>query len=344
MRHVRDRDGSTLRRAANSVSSSVVVRLEGTPHGVPVPRRRRHRVDLEHGVVGVIDLDVEPHVEEVLVDGRSQAGRHQARVHTGVSPVDPHGRHDPGQLDLELQGAVEIEVPVEPVLVVADGGDGADDQAPGPAHLGASRRHVDVLPEDGVVLLVHADGVGPGVRLAPLVGKDVVEVVDLAEAVTPLGQRVGHAAETPLPSVEGTLPRVHGARVPVGHDHLADRGAVDDRPYPPAVLVADGREHQSLQRVHADAQRPLLPAHEVALHLEARAIGLGDLQWLQVRAERTIVLGVVTPGRGRDGDRPVVEHLEHLAASHVDDRPATPREGGRSRCRPQRRAGRRCTW
>ena len=253
------------------------------------------------------------------MERRGQAGRHHAGVCAGIVPVDRHGRHDPGQLDLELQGAVEIEVPVEPVLVVADGGDGADHQAPRPAHFGAPRHHVDVLPEDGVVLLVHADGVVLRVRLAPLVGEDVVEVVDLAEAVAPQGQRVGHAAQTPLPGVERTLPRVHGARVPVGHDHLAHRGPVHDRPHPPAVLVADGGEHQSLQRVHADAQRPLLPAHEVALHLKARALGLGDLQWLQVRAQRPVVLGVVAPRRGRDGDDPVVEHLEDLAPSHVDD-------------------------
>ena len=93
--------------------------------------------------------------------GAASPGATMPACVAGVVAGDRHRRHDPGELHLELHGAVEVEVPVEPVLVVADGGDGADHQAPRPAHLGAARDHVDVLPEDAVVLLVHADGVAP---------------------------------------------------------------------------------------------------------------------------------------------------------------------------------------
>ena len=250
---------------------------------------------------------------------RGQTRCHHAGVLAGVVAGHGHRGHDPGELHLQLHGAVEVEVPVEPVLVVADGGDGADHQAARPAHLGAARDHVDMLPEDGVVLLVHADGVRLRVRLAAFVREDVVEVVDLAQAVAPECQRVGHAPEAPFAGVEGALPRVHRAGVAVGHHHLAHRGAVDQRPHAAAVLVADRREDQSLQRVHAHPQRPLLPPHEVALDREARSLGLGDGEGLEVGPQRPVVLGVVAARGGRDGDGAVVEHLEHLATAHVDD-------------------------
>ena len=90
-----------------------------------------------------VDGEVEPGAEEVLVDrgGETRAPPSIPRV----APVPSTGSlvdMMPGELDLELDGAVEVEVPEEAVLVVADGGDGGDHQAPGPAHLGAAGVHV----------------------------------------------------------------------------------------------------------------------------------------------------------------------------------------------------------
>ena len=291
------------------------------PTGFPAARvADGHRVDLEHRVVGPVDLDVEPHVEEVLVVGRGQTRRHHLGVRAGVAVGHRHGRHDPGELHLELHGAVEVEVPVEPVLVVADGGDGAHHQPARPAHLGAARDHVDVLPEDAVVLLVHADGVGLAcaacrARRRRRRRSSGSRPGSRSPSVSELAMR----PEAPLAGVEGALPRVHRAGVPVGHDHLAHRGPVEERAHPAAVLVADVVEDQALERVHADPQRPLLPAHEVALDREARALGLGDLERLEVGAQRPVVLGVVAARVGREGDDAEVDHLEHLAPAHVDE-------------------------
>ena len=80
------------------------------------------------------------------------------------------GEHDPGRLDLELDGAVEVEVPVEAVVVVADRGEEGDHQPALPAHLAGPGEQVGVLPEDPVVLLVHADRVGDRLRVAEVVG------------------------------------------------------------------------------------------------------------------------------------------------------------------------------
>ena len=124
----------------------------------------------------------------MLVVGRRQARGDHAGVVSRIAVDHGHGGHDPRQLHLELHGAVEVEVPVEAVLVVAHRGDGTHHQATRPPYLAAPGDHVDVLPEDAVVLFVHADGIGPRVRLAALIGEDVVEVADLAEAVAAEGQ------------------------------------------------------------------------------------------------------------------------------------------------------------
>ena len=86
----------------------------------------------------------------------------------------------------------------------------------------------------------------------------------------------------------------------------------------PAVLVADAPEHQAFERVHAHPHRPLLPADQVALHLEARALRLGDLQRFEVAPERPVVLGVVAARLGRERHDAEVDDLEHLATPHVD--------------------------
>ena len=130
-----------------------------------------------------------------------------------VSPSGQRlGRHDAGELDLELDRAVQVEVPVEAVLVVADRRDEADDQATRAAHLGATAVEVDVLPEDSVVLFVNADRVLGLGRVAVLIGVDPVEVEDLAETVAAERERVRHAAEAPLARVERVLPTVHRRR------------------------------------------------------------------------------------------------------------------------------------
>ena len=81
-------------------------------------------------------------------------------AYSGSSPgVDRHRRDDAGELHLELDVAVEVEVPVEAVLVVADGRDEADHEAARAADLVGAAVQVVVLPEDPVVLFVHADRV-----------------------------------------------------------------------------------------------------------------------------------------------------------------------------------------
>jgi hypothetical protein len=118
-----------------------------------------------------------------------------------------------------------------------------------------------VLPEDAVVLLVHADRVADGVRLPAVVGEDGVEVVDLAQAVAAELERVGLLAEQVLPGVEVADPEPGRARVAVRDHHLGDRGAVDDRPLALAVREADRVQDEPFAGIERDPQLPVLPRH-----------------------------------------------------------------------------------
>ncbi len=108
-------------------------------------------------------------------------------------------------------------------------------------------------------------------------------------------------------------------RVAVGHHHVGDRGAVEDRPLAPLVLVADRVEHEALAGREADPHPPALPAQLVARELEARPLRLADLDRLEpgARARRLRrVVGVL----GRQRDDPAVLHRDHRHRVQVHDR------------------------
>ena len=113
---------------------------------------------------------------------------------------------------------------------------------------------------------------------------------------------------------------MHRPGVAVGHDHLVDGRAVQDRADAAPVVVAEGVQDQALVLLHRDAERPLLPAHEVALDGEARSLALADLERLQVCAQRSDVVGEVARVLGRQWHHAGVDDLEHLAPRHVDER------------------------
>jgi hypothetical protein len=80
-------------------------------------------------------------------------------------------------------------------------------------------------------------------------------------------------------------------------------------------------ERQPLAGVEADDEAPFLPAHLVAVDLEARPLRLGDLQRLDVGAEIGTRVGGVVPLLRRQ--RPVAVFLDadHLHRVQIDDGP-----------------------
>ena len=233
---------------------------------------------------------------------------------------------DAGELDLVLDGAVLVEVPVVAVLVVADGDDAADHHAAHAADFGVAGAEVGMLPGDAVVLFVQADGVLHRDRVAVVVVDDAVQVDDLAEAVAAEFQGVGEQADAVLPLVEDQLAVVGRARVAVGDEHLGQARAVDDR----AAGVVDLVQDQALARGEADPQVPLLPFEVVVLDGEAGALVLDDVERLDVGSGAVGEVGdVVRVGdRGggvvagllRDRDDAVVLDLDDGERVQVDER------------------------
>ena len=225
---------------------------------------------------------------------------------------------DAGQLDLGLDRAVQVEVPEEAVVVVADVGDEGDHHPAGPAHLGRAVVGVDVLPEDPVVLLVQADGALEDVGGAVLLGGDRVQVDDLAQAVAAEVERGGGLAEADVAGVERVLPPVAGRRRAVGHDHLGHAGPVQHGPGAAAFDVADLVQHEALDRVHRHPQLPGPPAELPVVDGEAGPVRLQDLQRRQ-RAPRADA-GRVVPARvGGDGHHVAIDQLDDLAGVAVQD-------------------------
>ena len=109
-------------------------RCADADHGVAVRVKGRialtGRVLLHEAVAGSVDRRVEPDPKVVLV----QRGLHQLRDHAAVTRalarLDPRRREDSGELDLQLDPAVLVQRPVEPVVVVGDRLEVGDDQLP----------------------------------------------------------------------------------------------------------------------------------------------------------------------------------------------------------------------
>ena len=152
-----------------------------------------------------VDGHVQPGAEEVLVEGCAQA-RGQLGDVVRAALGEGAGEDDAGGLGFEFDGAVQVEVPVEAVVVVADGGEEGDHQAAVAAGVVDAGPEVAVLGQDAPVLLVHADAVADLARVAEGVGDDGAEVGDVAEAVAAELQGVGVLAHQVFAGVEVVLP------------------------------------------------------------------------------------------------------------------------------------------
>src|SRR5215210_2559206 len=243
----------------------------------------------------LVDGPVQPILIEELAVGGLDVGSDGAR------------RDDAGELAVELDRTVLVKVPVETVLVVRNGRDKRDDQAPGPPDLRGIGPHVVMLPAEAGILLVQADGVLDLHGVARAVYHDGVEVADLAEAVAAELERVGQGPDVVLTSIESVLAPLSRARVAVGDDHLREGSPVEDGPHAPSILVADRVEDETFARGEAYSEAPLLPADLVPVYLEAWAVGLGDLQRLEAGAGGPVVR-LVGPRLLGDRDDAVVLH------------------------------------
>ena len=266
--------------------------VSARPYGFSARDRRRDRVDLDHGVVLAVDVQVELGDQEVLVERRIRPRVDHRAVGRGVAVVlQRRGDHQAGRADLALDVAVLVEPPVDQVLVVRHRRVHRDDHPTHPAHLRPGVG-VHVLPQHGVVLLVQTDRLRDELWLTLAVRDDGVDVDDLAETVAAQLERGGHVAQTPLADVVRGPPVVVEARIAVRHHHLGEGHPVGDVSFGTArigrvgIVEGDLVDHRALAEVEAEPHRPVLPAQLVAVEGERDTVGLGDLERLQVGPRR----------------------------------------------------------
>ena len=135
-------------------------RYPGGAVGVLRPERDCLGIDLHDGVRLPVDVGVQPDAEEMLVVRRVDPRCHRGPVPWLLAETVRAGGEHAGELHLELDAAVLVEVPEEAVLVVPQVDDRGDHEPAHPPYLGGLPLVVEVLPCDADVFLVHADRVG----------------------------------------------------------------------------------------------------------------------------------------------------------------------------------------
>ncbi len=82
-------------------------------------------------------------------------------------------------------------------------------------------------------------------------------------------------------------------------------------------------QHEALVGVKTDPERPALPAHRVAVDLEAGTVGLDDVERPQAVAHRANVAREVATAIGGQRHRSVILHLDDFPGTHVEERDKT---------------------
>ena len=115
--------------------------------------------------------------KDVLVVLGEGAGRDYIAVGAGLAGVDVDDGDDAGGARLEGDGAGEVELVGEDVLVVGEGDDELHDELAAAGGDGAAGAPARVLPADAGVLLVEADDVFVDFSLSVWAGEGGVEVL-----------------------------------------------------------------------------------------------------------------------------------------------------------------------
>ena len=141
-----------------------------------------------------------------------------------------------------------------------------------------------MLPENSVVFFVNADGVGDGEIAAAAVAQMGIEIFDVTDTVAPELEAVGTHTHSIFADVKCIFADLRRARISIGNDHLGERGTVKNGPRSSMVGVTHVMEGESLARIKADHERPVLPADSRALQRKAWPFRLCDVQRLDIRS------------------------------------------------------------
>lgn len=91
-------------------------------------------------------------------------------------------------------------------------------------------------------------------------------------------------AHAVLTNIEGILAEAGIPRITVRHDHVAQRGAVQDRPDLSLIFIAHGVEDKAFSWRESNAEAPFLPADLMSICRETGSFLLHDLQGFLIAA------------------------------------------------------------
>src|SRR5215469_4974874 len=139
------------------------------------------------------------------MDVSGNAGRDLGCVFSGFAWNTSSSVDDPGRLDLVLDCAIKVQIPVESIFVVPDGQYGRDDEAACTANLGTPGAEIRMLPKEARVLLVDAHGIFYRHHRAVHRVQVRVQVFDGTQTVAAERQGIGEFASAVLADVEDVL-------------------------------------------------------------------------------------------------------------------------------------------
>ena len=252
---------------------------------------------------------------------RTCAGRPGAGGRSSVALGERRGDHDPGGAHLALDVAVLVEAPIDQVLVVGHGGVAGDHE---PARCAAPRpRSPSRRASTGRALSSSCRQMALRIveRLAPGVGENGVQVTDLAQAVAPELERLWSCSPGPTRRCRRRCAG-SGRSWDPGRARPSRRRTSGRRCRAACrVVVRHLVEHRALAVVEAEPDRPVLPAHPVAVDLEDAPSGWAISSGLM--SSRSSCPGTRSGSYSpitRQADLAVVLDLQQLHGVHVDDR------------------------
>lgn len=238
-------------------------------------------VNLEDGIVGTVDVRVDTKTQEVFVIVCVDSGVDFGAPSFGVFAwVHGIGVENAGELDLKLDRAVLMEIPIDAIFVVGSCEDVRDDEFSATGYNDGVISKIGMLEQNAGVLFMHADGVLDGLARPGAVDEVGVHVVYGSFAITTQRQTVGHVSSAIFAKIESMLSLVRMFWVAVGYHHLRKGQSIEDASLVALVIVGDVVQDNAFSIVKPNMNLPILPFNDSSVDCEGYAFGLGDVEWL----------------------------------------------------------------
>ena len=240
-------------------------------------------IDLEYCVFWSVDVWVYSHAEQMLVVVGVDAGIDFRAPSVGIlAVVHRVGIQDSSELDLKLYCAVLMEDPVHAVFVISGRKDMGYYQLPPTGHDDRIITEVGVFEEYTGILLVDTNCVLDDLTRSGTINKCCVHVMDGTLAVAAKGKTVSHVSAAVLAEIKGMLPVMRMLRIPVWDHHLCQRETIEDTSLIALVVVRDVIQDDSFPIIESYVNLPVLPTDGSSIHVERNALGLSDVDGLQI--------------------------------------------------------------